>query len=88
MTVSVEIKKVNNVHFDKVTEDILCELEKTRCEFWNLDRQSANFLNALIKINNSKNLCCHLSDFKCSLIFCDKFWYWYLLTAECFEVLT
>lgn len=51
-----EIKKVNELYFDKTTENILKELEKTRCEFWNLDRQSANFLNTLIKINNSKNV--------------------------------
>lgn len=51
-----EIKKVNELCFDKTTEDILKELEKTRTDFWNLDRQSANFLNTLIKINNSKNV--------------------------------
>ena len=51
-----EIKKVNEACFDKITEDILHELEKTRTDFWNLDRQSANFLNTLIKINNSKNV--------------------------------
>lgn len=51
-----EIKKVNEVCFDETTENILKELEKTRTDFWNLDRQSANFLNTLIKINNSKNV--------------------------------
>lgn len=51
-----EIKKVNELYFDKTTENILKELEKTRTDFWNLDRQSANFLNTLIKINNSKNV--------------------------------
>lgn len=51
-----EIKKVNNFCFDETTEAVLKELEKTRCDFWNLDRQSANFLNTLIKINNSKNV--------------------------------
>lgn len=51
-----EIKKVNEIYFDKTTENILVELEKTRTDFWNLDRQSANFLNTLIKINNSKNV--------------------------------
>ena len=51
-----EIKKVNETYFDKTTENILHELEKTRTDFWNLDRQSANFLNTLIKINNSKNV--------------------------------
>ena len=51
-----EIKKVNPVYFDEKTESVLVELEKTQKEFWNLDRQSANFLNTLIKINNSKNV--------------------------------
>ena len=51
-----EIKKVNEVCFDETTENILHELEKTRTDFWNLDRQSANFLNTLIKVNNSKRV--------------------------------
>lgn len=51
-----EIKKVNETCFDEITENILKELEKTRTDFWNLDRQSANFLNTLIKINKSKNV--------------------------------
>mgnify|MGYP003300619714 CR=1 FL=1 len=51
-----EVKKVNQSCFDETTENILHELEKTRTDFWNLDRQSANFLNTLIKINNSKNV--------------------------------
>lgn len=52
----MEIKKVNEFCFDETTEKVLKELEKTRTDFWNLDRQSANFLNTLIKINNSKNV--------------------------------
>ncbi len=51
-----DIKKVNELYFDETTENILHELEKTRTDFWNLDRQSANFLNSLIKINNSKRV--------------------------------
>lgn len=51
-----EIKKVNTAYFDDEVEEILSSLERTRCEFWNLDRASANFLNMLIKINNSKNV--------------------------------
>ncbi|GBF22728.1 o-methyltransferase family 3 [Candidatus Gastranaerophilus sp. (ex Termes propinquus)] len=43
-------------HFDKATIETLVELEKTRTEFWNLDRASANFLNMLIKISNAKNV--------------------------------
>jgi len=50
------VKKVNPVFFDKTTEDVLAGLEKTQKEFWNLDRESANFLNSLIKISNSKNV--------------------------------
>ena len=52
----MEVKKLNEVCFDKTTEDILSALEKTRTEFWNLDRDCAHFLNMLIKINNSKNV--------------------------------
>lgn len=37
-------------------EKILSELEKTRNEFWNLDRNCANFLNILIKIKQAKNV--------------------------------
>ena len=51
-----EIKKINPTYFDDKTEEILSSLEKTRTEFWNLDRECANFLNTLIKINNSKNV--------------------------------
>ena len=51
-----DVKRVNSVCFDEEVEKILSSLEKTRCEFWNLDRPSANFLNMLIKINNSKNV--------------------------------
>ncbi len=51
-----DVKRVNSVCFDEEVEKILSSLEKTRCEFWNLDRLSANFLNMLIKINNSKNV--------------------------------
>lgn len=48
--------KVLDKFFDEATEDVLTSLEKTRTEFWNLDRECANFLNMLIKINNSKNV--------------------------------
>jgi len=56
MIASCEIKKINPFCFDEKTEEILSALEKTQHEFWNLDRQSANFLNMLIKVNNSKNV--------------------------------
>ena len=51
-----EIKKINELYFDNVTESVLKELEKTRTDFWNLDRECANFLNSLIKINKSKRV--------------------------------
>ena len=50
------VLKLKPVFFDEDTEKTLCELEKTRCEFWNLDRDCANFLNTLIKIHNAKNV--------------------------------
>ena len=56
MQLSQDVKTVNLKYFDEKTENILSELEKTKEQFWNLDRQSANFLNSLIKINNSKNV--------------------------------
>ena len=42
--------------FNNDTQKVLLELEKTRKEFWNIDRNTANFLNMLIKIHNSKNV--------------------------------
>ncbi len=51
-----DIKKINSICFNEKTEEVLSLLEKTQKEFWNLDRESANFLNLLIKINNSKNV--------------------------------
>lgn len=51
-----EVKKINPNCYDRATEEILCSLEKTQGEFWNLDRESANFLSLLIEMNNSKNV--------------------------------
>ena len=51
-----EVKKINYSCFDKTTEEILSNLEKTKNSFWNLDRECANFLNTLIKIKNAKNV--------------------------------
>lgn len=50
------MKKFNSICFDKVTEGVLSDLEKTQKEFWNLDRECALFLNSLIKIRNAKNV--------------------------------
>lgn len=51
-----DIQKLKIPYFDSKTEEILSELEKTQKDFWNLDRESANFLNTLIQINNSKSV--------------------------------
>lgn len=37
-------------------EQILKGLEKTQKDFWNISRESANFLNMLIKISGTKNV--------------------------------
>ncbi len=42
--------------FDNSTEEILKELEKTKNDFWNLDRYCANFLYNLILLKNAKNV--------------------------------
>lgn len=42
--------------FDTKSKDVLFALEQTRKEFWNIDRATANFLNMLIKMHNSKNV--------------------------------
>ncbi len=41
--------------FNEKTLDILSSLDKTREDFWNVDNESANFLNLLIKMSNAKN---------------------------------
>ena len=41
--------------FDKDTVDVLLELEKTIQDFWNVDRQSANFLNLMVKTVGAKS---------------------------------
>ena len=51
-----EIKKLRKTCFENDVESILCELEKTQHEYWNLDRYCANFLNMLIKINHAQNV--------------------------------
>ncbi len=42
--------------FDKTTQETLVELEKTQKEFWNIDRETADFLFDLIVKSNSKNI--------------------------------
>lgn len=41
---------------DNKSLEVLEELEKTSKDFWNISHESANFLNMLIKISNSKNV--------------------------------
>ena len=45
---------INN--FDEVTRNTLLELEKTQRDFWNISRQTAEFLYTQIILNNSKNV--------------------------------
>ncbi len=56
METLTDIQKLKKPYFDSITENILSELEKTQKDFWNLDRECANFLNTLIQIHNSKNV--------------------------------
>ena len=42
--------------FDEKTKEVLLTLEETRKEFWNIDRDTANYLNMLIKMQNAKNV--------------------------------
>lgn len=39
---------------DCILEETLCELEKTQHDFWNVSRQTGNFLNMLVKIAKCK----------------------------------
>ncbi|MCR5265831.1 MAG: class I SAM-dependent methyltransferase [Cyanobacteria bacterium RUI128] len=41
---------------DAVLENTLNELEITQREFWNVARQTGNFLNMLVRMNNSKSV--------------------------------
>ena len=41
---------------DIVLEKTLTDLELTQKEFWNISRQTGNFLNMLVKMNNSKSV--------------------------------
>ena len=54
-----EVIKVSNgiiSTFDKTTQDILIELEKTQKEFWNISRVTAEFLYNLIVESKSQNV--------------------------------
>ena len=41
---------------EKVLAETLAELEITQREFWNIAKQTGNFLNMLIKMNNTKSV--------------------------------
>lgn len=41
---------------DAILEEILSELEKTQDDFWNVSRQTGNFINMLIKVMGAKNV--------------------------------
>lgn len=41
---------------ETLTEQVLAQLEETSDKFWNVSKDSANFLNMLIKIHNSKEV--------------------------------
>lgn len=42
--------------FNKEQQELLINLEKTQKDFWNIARESANFLNMLVKISGAKNV--------------------------------
>ena len=56
MNSTVNETKIITSVIDDQSLEVLAELEKTQNDFWNIARESANFLNMLIKISNSKNV--------------------------------
>lgn len=52
----VENMALSRLGFLPQQQELLIELEKTQTDFWNISRQSANFLNMLIKISGAKNV--------------------------------
>jgi len=50
------VNKMNSLGFSTQEQELLEELEKTQKDFWNISHSSANFLNMLIKISNSKSV--------------------------------
>ena len=43
-------------NFDKDTQKVLLELEKTQKQFWNISRVTAEFLYTLIRDKKAKNV--------------------------------
>ncbi len=50
------ILKLNKQQFEDDVEKVLKSEEETQKQFWNLDRDCANFLNSLIQIKEAKNV--------------------------------
>lgn len=48
-------KQLTKMGFSAQQQALIEELESTQKDFWNLSRESANFLNMLIKISGAKN---------------------------------
>ena len=44
-----------DITFDEITDNTLCELEKTQKEFWNVSRKTGFLLNTFIKMMNCKS---------------------------------
>jgi len=44
------------ITFEENVEEVLTELEKTQKQFWNIARETANFLSILIKTAKTKNM--------------------------------
>ena len=42
--------------FDKCTQDVLTNLEKTQKQFWNISKSTAKFLYTLVVAHNAKNV--------------------------------
>ena len=47
---SMEDNMLSKLGFTTQQQEVLEELEKTATDFWNIARESANFLNMLIKV--------------------------------------
>ena len=44
-----------DIIFDKITTEVLAELEKTQKDFWNIPRKTAVLINTFIKMMSAKN---------------------------------
>lgn len=46
---------LDKLGFSPAQQELLLQLEKTQKDFWNISRETANFLNMLIKVSGCKN---------------------------------